>query len=418
MNKFYYALLLFLYVSINSIAQQNYSLLFDGQDDYIKIPFVDHHDLFEDFSIEVWLKFDTIPDGKVLSKVGWYDPGDSVSSYSIYFDETEPYRVIFSTWIDQFPNVEHKAISTLPLTSKQWHHITVTYAEANYTKKIYIDGVLAFSEGNTGDIGYNGRPLFIGAFKTNLGDIILPFKGNIDEIRIWQKELTPSDILFNMNNQVIGNEEYLVGLWHFNEGTGDTIYDSSPYNVSGVVNDALWSQGFINGGSYVATTLTTNVSMGSTILEVDSTSGFSLGDFIIINIGGENEEINSILGLGSILLQSPLQFDHLAGELIVKFTPTSIKLDQETSNEYLLFQNYPNPFNPFTKIILTIPKSEMVQIKVYDILGKEIIKLLNEYKQAGSYEIDFDASNLPSGIYFYRMISGSYAETKKMILLR
>lgn len=83
-----------------------------------------------------------------------------------------------------------------------------------------------------------------------------------------------------------------------------------------------------------------------------------------------------------------------------------------------LQQNYPNPFNPKTKIKFSIPKAELVQIKVYDILGKEIQTLLNEYKTTGSYEIEFDASNLPSGVYFYRMISGSYSGTKKMILLR
>jgi photosystem II stability/assembly factor-like uncharacterized protein len=96
-------------------------------------------------------------------------------------------------------------------------------------------------------------------------------------------------------------------------------------------------------------------------------------------------------------------------------------MNDEVNNllkSYQLFQNYPNPFNPITKIEFSIPRLELVQIKVYDILGKEITTLLNEYKQVGTYKIEFDASNLPSGIYFYRMLSGSYSETKKMILLR
>lgn len=87
-------------------------------------------------------------------------------------------------------------------------------------------------------------------------------------------------------------------------------------------------------------------------------------------------------------------------------------------NNYYLTQNYPNPFNPVTKIKLFIPKEELVQLKIYNILGKELKTLLNEYKQTGVYEVEFDGSNLPSGVYFYRMISGSFAETKKMILLR
>jgi photosystem II stability/assembly factor-like uncharacterized protein len=96
-------------------------------------------------------------------------------------------------------------------------------------------------------------------------------------------------------------------------------------------------------------------------------------------------------------------------------------LDDENnffSNSYQLSQNYPNPFNPFTKLKFSIPHSAVVQIIVYDVLGKEIKTLLNDYKRAGTYEIDFDATSLPSGVYFYRMISGSYSETKKMILLR
>ena len=92
--------------------------------------------------------------------------------------------------------------------------------------------------------------------------------------------------------------------------------------------------------------------------------------------------------------------------------------EKNLPKSYQLFQNFPNPFNPLTKIKFKVPKSEFVQIKVYDILGKEIKTLLNEYKTIGSYEVEFDARNLPSGVYFYRMISGSYTETKKMILLR
>jgi hypothetical protein len=85
---------------------------------------------------------------------------------------------------------------------------------------------------------------------------------------------------------------------------------------------------------------------------------------------------------------------------------------------FKLFQNYPNPFNPTTKIKYSIPSSENVKMKIFDVLGHEIINLVNDYKSAGTYEIEFDAKNLSSGIYFYRIISGKYLETKKMLLLR
>ncbi|MGQ9644326.1 MAG: T9SS type A sorting domain-containing protein [Ignavibacterium sp.] len=97
------------------------------------------------------------------------------------------------------------------------------------------------------------------------------------------------------------------------------------------------------------------------------------------------------------------------------------------TNEFILYQNYPNPFNPATKIKFTIPRSteyysvlQNITLKIYDILGNEIATLVNEEKPAGIYEVEFDASKyeLPSGLYFYRLHSGNYTLTKKMLLLR
>jgi hypothetical protein len=83
-----------------------------------------------------------------------------------------------------------------------------------------------------------------------------------------------------------------------------------------------------------------------------------------------------------------------------------------------LYQNYPNPFNPSTKINYSVPQTSNVVIKVFDILGNEIETLVNEEKAIGTYEINWYAENLPSGIYFYRLQAGSFIETKKMILMK
>jgi hypothetical protein len=87
-------------------------------------------------------------------------------------------------------------------------------------------------------------------------------------------------------------------------------------------------------------------------------------------------------------------------------------------NNYNLAQNYPNPFNPITTIQYSIPQRSSVTLKVYDVLGNEIAALVNEEKERGVYLVNFDASNLASGIYLYRIQAGSFVETKKMILLR
>ena len=94
------------------------------------------------------------------------------------------------------------------------------------------------------------------------------------------------------------------------------------------------------------------------------------------------------------------------------------------STNYKLEQNYPNPFNPSTKISWQSPVSGWQTLKVYDILGKEVATLVDEYRDAGNYEVDFPsvetlhATSLPSGVYFYQLKSGDYIETKKMILLK
>jgi len=103
-------------------------------------------------------------------------------------------------------------------------------------------------------------------------------------------------------------------------------------------------------------------------------------------------------------------------------TVTSVNELNEMPNSYKLSDAFPNPFNPSTKIRYVIPKAGNVQIKVFDILGREIAALIDEFKPAGNYEIEFNTSSingeLPSGIYFYRMKSGSYSETKKLMLLK
>ena len=85
---------------------------------------------------------------------------------------------------------------------------------------------------------------------------------------------------------------------------------------------------------------------------------------------------------------------------------------------YRLEHNYPNPFNPTTKISWQSPSAGHQTLKVYDVLGNEVITLVDEYRNTGSYELDFDASNLSSGVYFYQLKAGDFISTQKMILIK
>jgi hypothetical protein len=96
----------------------------------------------------------------------------------------------------------------------------------------------------------------------------------------------------------------------------------------------------------------------------------------------------------------------------------SEKNQPKIPQSFHLFQNYPNPFNPSTMIKYDLPKEGFVTLKIYNILGKEAKTLVSEYESAGTYNIAFNASDLPSGIYFYRLSSGNFAQVKKLLLLK
>ena len=99
--------------------------------------------------------------------------------------------------------------------------------------------------------------------------------------------------------------------------------------------------------------------------------------------------------------------------------PSSIETENSViPDDYDLSQNYPNPFNPSTIITYQLPESGFVSLKVFDVLGNEVAKLVDENKQSGSYEVVFNSTNLPSGVYFYTLQASNYVSTKKMVLLK
>jgi len=131
---------------------------------------------------------------------------------------------------------------------------------------------------------------------------------------------------------------------------------------------------------------------------------------------------------GNVFLKELIFTDSLTGYAvgsdgtILKYlssvTTTYELIKKNIPNGLTLFHNYPNPFNPSTKIIYSIPQTSNVVIKVFDILGNEIETLINEQKGVGTYEINWYAESLPSGIYFYRLQTDSFVETKKMVLIK
>jgi hypothetical protein len=111
------------------------------------------------------------------------------------------------------------------------------------------------------------------------------------------------------------------------------------------------------------------------------------------------------------------QYYHASIETLIPDIWDAVE-DESQFSDFKLEQNYPNPFNPSTKIKYQIPVGGFVTLKVYDVLGNEVVTLVNEEKPAGSYDLEFNAVGLPSGIYFYTLRATNYIQTRKMILLK
>lgn len=159
--------------------------------------------------------------------------------------------------------------------------------------------------------------------------------------------------------------------------------------------------------------------------DMDSSEVYSdslFGMYYRMIIAGTYNLTFSAPGYYSKTVQNVTAVNDQATILNVKLRPitTGITGTNEIPNKFMLYQNYPNPFNPATKIRFDISGSSAAKtfLYVYDILGREVATLVNEQLSPGTYKVNFDGSNYPSGIYFYKFISGEYSAVKKMILLK
>ena len=173
-------------------------------------------------------------------------------------------------------------------------------------------------------------------------------------------------------------------------------------------------------GGYILTGLRTSTAGGLLFIKTDE-----LG----------NEQWNTIYGMGMQATGNSVQQTSDGGHIIaghiiatadkdvwlIKLASTAVGTEEELDilpEKYALSQNYPNPFNPETVIKYSIPKAENVSLVVYNLIGEKVAILINERKPAGSFTVDWDASNMASGIYYYRLQAGDFVQTRKMVLLK
>ena len=104
--------------------------------------------------------------------------------------------------------------------------------------------------------------------------------------------------------------------------------------------------------------------------------------------------------------------------LVIRSDLTDTTKDQIVPNDFFLYQNYPNPFNPATKIKYSVPGESVVSIKVFNAIGKKVATVVDGKHSQGNYEVNFNGSNLSSGVYYYTLNAKGYSNTKKMLIIK
>jgi parallel beta-helix repeat protein len=243
------------------------------------------------------------------------------------------------------------------------------------------------------------------------------------------------------NNTIIHPSDGRWAILVVNGSTGNTIYNNILINNhsfrGSICIDDLSTNGFVSDYNLLVNRLSNDDGNSNMSLTSWQGMGYDTHSQIVqaenqIFIDPNNSEYHLLqssqpTNIGTSLVSSVVAVD-LDGVLrpqgsgfdigAYEFISATSVEDEETVNNFRLYQNYPNPFNPSTKISYSLKTEGRVSLKIYNTLGEEVIKLVDEIKPAGIYEAGFNASELPSGIYIYRMQSGEYVSSKKMLLIK
>jgi hypothetical protein len=281
------------------------------------------------------------------------------------------------------------------------------------------------------DIKYNGTTPNV-----MLGVVKIDFNQGY-YVQSFSKTLFWSPAINGGNPVTVDTCSNMIGTNPQNDVFFSTCRGNLGMSTDGLVIYATWSRARLdsgsNGNNYFDAYFSWSGDNGATWapkLQLSNPTGSPLRDCRYACISPSNNATSSTVHNAFITYQ----YDSIPGSFVQgaaqslarqRFVNVSlvgaigiINIGNQVPKTYSLAQNYPNPFNPSTRIRFEIPNSGFVTLKVYDVLGKEVKTLVNQNLTAGVKEVDFDASNFPSGVYFYSVKAGNFTETKKMVLVK
>ncbi len=303
-------------------------------------------------------------------------------------------------FISNMPFLQYSNLSTSLFDGENW----------GYTNSYFK--VLDIPYNRYGHVNKSDKPLdisdaikafpFVGTIPANdTIAVCLSLSGNGSLIESWDMQL--------LLDKIVDSNAYWPIFGNIN-AVGKVV--STPVNAEWRKfgnKYGLFSTEKITNGDLIAKNTTAKISgTGSMFKQIDKKIYF-------IN---QNYSVNNPI----LIANAPVELSGTVNEgRLLKISSTTTAVQEKTAavpTEFKLEQNYPNPFNPTTTISYSLPNAGFVNIKIYDILGKEVAMLVNEQKSAGKHEATFDASKLTSGMYVYTIKSGNFSQTKKMILIK
>jgi aminopeptidase N len=328
------------------------------------------------------------------------------------------------------------------ITCKDWHHIWLNEGFATYSEAVYLearDGKAAYNSQIASDMSSarnangtiwvqdisNENEIFNGARSYAKGGCVLHMlRGIVGDSTFFNIMRTYSDAP-NLKYNAATTEDFQAVAESVYGQTLNYFFQEWIYGENEPTYSVGWNSSIVSGDIYnmnINVNQVTNSNPTFFTMPVQIKIHTSLGD-TTVTLFNDTQYQNFQFEIAG----QPLSIVFDPGNWILKNNTTVTEVnDFYQPLNFSLEQNYPNPFNPSTTISYTIPESGLVTLKVYDVLGREVATLVNEQNEAGIHQVDFNASNLNSGVYFYTIESSnpsassgqSFVETKKMILIK
>jgi hypothetical protein len=374
----------------------NYALSFDGSGHYVNIVNPESFNMNSDFTFTAWIKTESA--GVILAKTR----GEDEEGPKTFFVNPDGKLALDVGWVGFFEG-------TKIISDNLWHHVAAS-VEFNGDDfiKFYIDGVLD-AQGQEMDVDFYPEDDFglrIGSDEREV-ESFPHFQGMIDEVSVWDRVLTDTEIKMSMLKSFTGSESGLVGYWRFNENSGTIAYDQTTNANDGTFQgDVVWAESNAPVDPWVYIMENPGTVGAESSIEVkayiDATklkSGEYAANLVFASNDPDNPEETVLVTFSYVT-----GFDGpFSGQLPATFA---------------LHQNYPNPFNPRTMINYQLPMISDVELSIYNLLGQKIATLISQRQSAGTYQIEWDAGSMASGVYYYIIRANEFHDVKKMILVR